>query len=87
MSGDTALGPSLRSRIEAVTVYRCGARITRVAELSKNGAYPPQVTVGDLPLSLDDASVRVRVESVDRNMAPPVANRVGRAKSASSVPR
>ncbi len=55
--------PAMASRIEAVTVYACGAAVTRAAELAPAaGAWPAQVRLTDLPLSLDDGSVRVRVE-------------------------
>ena len=52
---------ALASRIDAVTVYRRGAQVRRVAELPP-GALPETVTLGGLPLSLEDGSVRVRVE-------------------------
>ena len=65
------------SRIEAVTVYRRGARITRIAELEvgRGGEVPPAVRLGGLPLGLDDDSVRVRVEALegDDGAALPVA--------------
>ena len=50
------------SRIEAVTVYRQGARVTRVAEIpTVAGALPAAVRLGGLPLGVDDGSIRVRV--------------------------
>ncbi len=50
------------SRIEAVTVYRAGALVSRVAELSAGPeGLPDTVQIIDLPLSLDDSSVRVGV--------------------------
>jgi hypothetical protein len=54
------------SRIDAVTVYRTGALVSRVAELEVEGAELPRaVQIADLPLSLDDGSLRVRVEPVE----------------------
>src|SRR5262245_15425454 len=67
----TPLG--IASRIDAVTVYRRGARVTRLAELEADagsGAYPQAVRVGGLPLGLDDASVRARVEPVEPTSSP-----------------
>lgn len=54
---------AIESRIEAVTVYRRGARVQRLARLtSEDGAPPATVAVEGLPMALDDSSVRVRVE-------------------------
>ena len=51
------------SRIDAVTVYRRGARVTRVADITVDGGgFPRTVRVGGLPLGLEDGSVRARVE-------------------------
>jgi len=67
---------ALSSSIEAVTVYRRGARVTRVAEVVWDGGYPDEVHLGGLPLTLDDGSVRVSVERVGEAAgAPPVAHR------------
>lgn len=56
----------IASRIEAVTVYRAGALVSRVAALEAVGAELPRtVQILDLPLSLEDGSLRVRVEPVD----------------------
>lgn len=53
----------IASRIEAVTVYRAGALVSRVAALEAVGAELPRtVQILDLPLSLEDGSLRVRVE-------------------------
>lgn len=70
--------PSLESSIEAVTVFRSGALITRVARL-EGDRVPDQVRLVGLPLSLDDSSLRVRVEPGDDAGEPPVATglRVG----------
>lgn len=54
--------PVLASRIDSVTVYRQGALVCRTAILLAAQPVPPQVKVLNLPLSLDDGSVRVRVE-------------------------
>ncbi|KYC37030.1 hypothetical protein WA1_46145 [Scytonema hofmannii PCC 7110] len=60
----------LTSRIESVKVYSAGATVTRFAELSlTHGKLPEQVEIAELPLSLDDRSVRVKVE-VERGTAP-----------------
>jgi hypothetical protein len=61
------------SRIEAVTVYRRGARVRRViaVEAGEEG-FPAAVLVGGLPLALDDGSVRVSVLAGGEG-APPVA--------------
>ncbi|HEY8143085.1 MAG TPA: DUF4139 domain-containing protein [Kofleriaceae bacterium] len=63
---------ALASRIESVTVYRRGARVVRVADVTP-GALPPQVRIGGLPLGLRDSTVRARVEPVEGNGAVPVA--------------
>ncbi len=56
----------IASRIEAVTVYRAGALVSRVATLEAVSAELPRtVQILDLPLSLEDGSLRVRVEPVD----------------------
>ncbi|HKE15778.1 MAG TPA: DUF4139 domain-containing protein [Kofleriaceae bacterium] len=53
------------SRIDAVTVYRRGARVTRVAEIAAEGdGFPRAIKLGGLPLGLDDGSVRARIEPV-----------------------
>ncbi|MGE3635971.1 MAG: DUF4140 domain-containing protein, partial [Sandaracinaceae bacterium] len=53
----------LSSRIDSVTVYRRGAIVTRVAELSRDAG--DELTIGPLPLSIDDGSVRVKLEDAD----------------------
>ena len=63
---------ALASRIESVTVYRRGARVVRVADVTP-GALPPQVRIGGLPLGLRDSTVRARVEPIEGNGAVPVA--------------
>lgn len=55
--------PLLASRIDSVTVYREGALVTRAASLPGGEPVPPLIKIGNLPLSLSDDSVRVRVEA------------------------
>lgn len=58
---------ALHSRIEAVTVYRSGAMVERVAALEGGGPAGVQsVTLAGLPLCMQDGSVRVRVEGDGR---------------------
>lgn len=53
----------IASRVEAVTVYRAGALVRRVAHVEAGaGGFPPAMQLVDLPLSLEDGSVRVRME-------------------------
>ncbi|MCI0342160.1 MAG: DUF4139 domain-containing protein [Planctomycetales bacterium] len=52
----------LDSRVAAVTVYRAGARVERVADLPADGSGAREVRIEGLPLALDDATVRARVE-------------------------
>ncbi len=54
--------PVLSSRIDSVTVYRQGALVCRTALLLAAQPVPVQVKIMGLPLSLDDGSVRVRIE-------------------------
>jgi hypothetical protein len=63
--------PVIESSIAAATVFRSGALVTRVARLELD-AVPPHVRITGLPLSLDDASVRVQVEHPNGGGAPPV---------------
>jgi len=66
-----------KSEIEAVTVYAAGAIVVRSAELSPiEGAWPKQVRVVGLPLTLEDATVRARVEGGDGKLRA-VGFRVG----------
>ncbi|MCK6489273.1 MAG: DUF4139 domain-containing protein [Planctomycetes bacterium] len=48
------------SRLTAATVYRSGAVVERIADLP--AGCPAQVVVGGLPLCLDDASLRLRID-------------------------
>src|SRR5438270_6762974 len=52
---------TLTSRIEAVSVYRRGATVFRRVTLDVGGALPDDVEIADLPLTLIDPTVRVRV--------------------------
>ncbi|MBI4956369.1 MAG: DUF4139 domain-containing protein, partial [Myxococcales bacterium] len=62
----------MASRVEAVTVYREGARVRRVAEVRLGeGDWPAELRVAGLPLCLFDDSVRARTEPLDAP-APPV---------------
>ncbi len=56
-----AQGPAaLSSAVQSVQVYRAGAFVTRVAELAfEDAAWPKEVVLEGLPLSLEDDSVRV----------------------------
>ncbi|OLP15419.1 hypothetical protein BST81_26445 [Leptolyngbya sp. 'hensonii'] len=49
----------LSSRIDKVKVHAAGATITRIAELQARSGF---VEITDLPLTLDDSSVRVQVK-------------------------
>jgi hypothetical protein len=66
---DAASVAALASRIDAVTVYRTGARVTRHAELERGAGYPESVTISGLPLALVDSSVRARVLPLDGGAA------------------
>ncbi len=71
-------GFTISSQINAVTVYHQGALITRVAELERQGdSFPGEVRLCGLPLSLEDDSVRVRLERTsDGDAAVPLATDV-----------
>jgi hypothetical protein len=58
----------MNSKIDKVKLYAAGATVTRVAELAAiDGKLPEKVEIDGLPLALDDASVRVRVETEGDN--------------------
>ena len=58
--------PTLSSRTSAVTVFRRGAMVTRVATLRADAdGFPRAVRVEGLPLLLDDSSVQVAVRRAD----------------------
>lgn len=52
---------ALGSEIDRVTVYHRGATVVRLAQLSLQGPVPARVTLADLPLALEDATVQVAV--------------------------
>jgi hypothetical protein len=56
--------PVVESRIDTVTLYQQGARVTRRLSLDCPGGKPPtELEIARLPLSLFDPTVRVRVLS------------------------
>ena len=71
----------LSSRIDSVKIYAAGATITRIAQLNITaaGELPTQIEIAELPLALDDSSVRVRAENKQGNT--PIASdiRIGLA--------
>ncbi|MCC6524262.1 MAG: DUF4139 domain-containing protein [Polyangiaceae bacterium] len=61
----------MASRVEAVTVYREGARVRRVAEVRLGeGDWPAELRVAGLPLCLLDDSVSARTAPLLRPEAP-----------------
>ncbi len=66
---------NLASRIDAVTVYREGARITRLATLDPSGSTKRQVVIAGLPLALEDGTVRARIAG-ERKAGLPSASSV-----------
>ncbi|MCA9530281.1 MAG: DUF4139 domain-containing protein [Myxococcales bacterium] len=66
--------PEVETAVEAVVVYREGARVTRRGTLeAAAGRWPERVRVRGLPLPIDHASVRVRVEGPDGALGPVAA--------------
>lgn len=69
----------LPSVIDGVTVFRVGARVRRVAELTELAELTGDadaagvVRLENLPLSLDDGSVKIRLEARDAGPPPLVA--------------
>ncbi|AKJ05253.1 uncharacterized protein (TIGR02231 family) [Archangium gephyra] len=60
----------VESRLDTVTLYHQGARVTRLLSLDCPGGKPPtELEIPGLPLSLFDATVRVRVLSTDNPQA------------------
>ncbi len=60
----------LNSRIDQAKVYAAGATITRVAQLTLvDGEIPHQVEIIDLPLALDDKTVKAKIEAKSESMA------------------
>ncbi len=59
------------SRIDSVTAYRKGARIVRVGEVkAEGGAFPTQIRLVNLPLALDDSTLKVRLTGVNSSGIP-----------------
>lgn len=68
----------LATKIDKAKLYHLGATITRIAELQLiDGKIPDQVEIPDLPLVLDDSSVRARIESDSNNSAIVTDIRIG----------
>ena len=63
----------ISSQIDKVTVYRQGARVTRVATVTGGGPPPAVVRISGLPLAMDDGSIQARVSSGDGSAELPVA--------------
>ncbi len=62
------------SALDEVTVYRQGARVRRTAVLERrDGRFPEQILLDDLPACIEDGSVRVRIESLNGAAAVPTA--------------
>lgn len=69
--------PIVESRLDTVTLYHQGARVTRLLSLDCPGGKPPtELEIARLPLSLFDATVRVRVLSTDNPQADVSATHV-----------
>ena len=63
---------ALETTIDSVTVFRSGARITRIADVLRGSeGFPTKVLIAGLPLSLIDGSVRARVIGVSPDSASP----------------
>jgi hypothetical protein len=62
--------PVVESRIDTVTLYQQGARVTRLLTLDcPEGQPPAELEIARLPLALFDPTVRVRVLSTDNPQA------------------
>jgi hypothetical protein len=62
--------PVVESRIDTVTLYQQGARVTRLLTLDCPGGQPPgELEIARLPLALFDPTVRVRVLATDNPQA------------------
>lgn len=65
----------IQAQIDAVTVYREGARVRRVCEVTRDGdGYPAVLYLTGLPLAMSDGSVRVSVEPDGEGAAPVAAS-------------
>ncbi len=63
--------PTLSSRITAVTVFRRGAQVTRVATLSPGPqGLPSAARIEGLPMLLDDASLQVSLVALEQGATP-----------------
>src|SRR5690242_16321822 len=65
----------LSSKVEAVTVFRAGAVVTRRAPLA-GAAWPDEIAIDGLPLSMLDDSVRVAVDGTASGLPRPADVRV-----------
>jgi hypothetical protein len=69
--------PVVESRIDTVTLYHQGARVTRLLSLEcPEGKPPAELEIPRLPLAMIDATVRVRVLSTDKATADLSASNV-----------
>ena len=69
--------PVVESRIDTVTLYQQGARVTRLLWLDcPGGKAPTELEIPRLPLALFDATVRVRVLSTSTTQADLSASNV-----------
>ncbi|MGK0289810.1 MAG: hypothetical protein ACI86H_001257 [bacterium] len=60
--------PVIETGIDAVTVYQNDALILRKGEIhTENGQYPKQIQITNLPVTIDNASVKVQVISSDQS--------------------
>lgn len=65
----------LSSRIDAVTVFRAGARVTRLATLERPAdGFPSELRIGHLPLGAEDGSFEVELRPRSGGRAPVAAD-------------
>ncbi len=65
----------LSSRIDAVTVYRAGARVTRRATLERPAdGFPSELRIGHLPLGAEDGSFEIELRPRSDGRAPIAAD-------------
>ncbi len=62
----------VKTEIDSVTIYRINALVSRKAVLqaAESGGCPEEIRITGLPLTLDDSSIRIRVESKDSSLTP-----------------
>jgi len=62
----------VKTEIDTVTIYRMNALLSRKAVLqaAESGGYPGEIRITGLPLTLDDSSIRIRVESKNSSLTP-----------------